>query len=146
MVRRRVFLMEAIAASLAISADLRKSRDGWLLLADDCVNARGYRYSLESLRTMATSSKGMIVTLIPPCDLESGDIRAALGVVTESKLSCGAVWVRIRWFSGTSPCGFVAPWGVGSIEQHREPTVSDYRLERLVLSDYSSFSRATKVA
>lgn len=146
MENRRTIIKSAIAALTyaAIPSPGSAGVNDWLLIADSGVNAYGRKYSPESLRVMTQSCKGATITANPPEGQE--DFGDAMGVVSDSRLHDGAVFVRVKWFTGKRPqSGFLTPWGVGRVNLEKPPTVEDYRLERVVWSGYSSFAKATPV-
>lgn len=138
--RRTFGLIAAGAAAAAAIAKQSQPGEGWVLVADGNVNSHGRRYSDESLQTMADAAPGTSITTNPP--EHSEEEGSPLGIVTAAKFSSGSVFVQVRWFGGKSHSGFIAPWGVGKLKDGK---VECYKFEHMVLTDYSSFARATRI-
>jgi len=141
--RRTFGMITAGAVATAAAATAEISRPGineWILVADGSVNSYGRHYSKRSLKTMASSALGAIVTTNPPEGID--EIGSLLGIVAESKFHNGAVLVNVSWFGGKSPSGFVGPCGVGQVIDGK---VKNYAFQKMVVSNYSSFFRATRI-
>lgn len=139
---RRTF--GVLAAGAVASAAIMGSEpaERWVLVAEQC-SENGWKYSEESLRTMATSARGMLITALPP---SRGDDRMGLvvGRVGKAEFRDGAVFVLVEWFTPGKPqdARFIAPWGCGQLH---DGIVQNYRLERLTTTDYSCFANATRI-
>ena len=143
--KRRTFgVIAAGAIATAAVAIAEISRPGgvneWILVADGSVNSCGRRYAKGALKTMATSALGATVTTYPPEGTD--EIGSLLGIVTESQFHNGAVFIKVSWFGGKSPSGFVGPCGVGQVIDGK---VKNYAFQKMVVSNYSSFFRATRI-